>query len=132
GTATERAVVVADGRRLIGYAASVIVGPLTLHWREIRRLGIDEFHVIDGVVWADAEAGVEQARNRSPLARGVVLDMYEGGIHHVVAVIVVFVAVDRVIRQIDLREAAAVGLFRVRSRVADVLGLADEQRVDDL
>jgi len=124
--------VVADRRGLIGHAASIIVGPLTLHRREIHRLGVDEFHVIDGVVGADPEAGIKQDSDRSRLASGVVLVIHEGGIHHVMAVIVVLVAVDRVIRQIDLREAAAVSLFRVSPGVADVLGFAHEQRVNDL
>jgi hypothetical protein len=44
-------------------------------------------------------------------------------------VIVVLVAADREIGQFGLRQAAAVSLFRVSRGIADVLGLAHEQRI---
>src|SRR6266478_4103127 len=96
GTTAERAVLVADHRGLIGRTASIIVAPLTLHRREIHRLGVGEFHALDGVVGADPEAGIQQVSHRSRLASGVVLEVPEGDILHVMTVIVVLVAVDRV------------------------------------
>src|SRR5205085_6507687 len=65
GTSAERAVLVFVRRGLIGRTASIIVAPLTLHRREIHRLGVDEFHALEGVVGADPEAGIQQARDRS-------------------------------------------------------------------
>src|SRR6185369_13271224 len=134
GTTAERAVLVAERRGLIGRTASVVAGPLPVvrHRREIHRLGVDEFQALESVIGADPEAAEHQVRDRSRLASGVVLVIPEGGIHHVMTVIVVLVAADREIRQFDLRQAAAVRLFRVSRGVADVFGFAHEQRVNDL
>ena len=83
------------------HLASVIAGPLPVvrHRREIHRLGVDEFHALEGVIGADPEAAEQQVRDRSRLASGVVLVIPEGGIHHVMTVIVL-VAADREIRQV--------------------------------
>src|SRR5580704_9448427 len=75
GTTTERAVLVANHRGLIGRTTEIIAAPLPLHRWEIHRLGVDEFHVVDGVVGADPEAGKHQVRHRSRLASGVVLEI---------------------------------------------------------
>jgi hypothetical protein len=134
GTGAERAVPVVVRRGPIGRTASIIAGPLGIarHRREIHRLGVDEFHALEGVIGTDPEAAKQQVRDRSRFASGVVLEIHEGGIHDVMTVIVVLVAVDREIRECGLRQAAAVSLFRVRGGVADVLGFAHEQRVHDL
>src|SRR5688572_8607252 len=134
GTTAERAVLVSVRRGLIGRTASIVAGPLAVvrHRREIHRLGVDEFQALEGVIGADPEAAKQQVRDGSRLASGVVLVIPKGGIHHVMTVVVVFVAADREIRQFALRQAATVSLFRVSRGVADVLGFAHEQRVDDL
>src|SRR5687768_14732428 len=120
GTTAERAVLVAERRGLIRRTASIIAGPraVVLHRREIYRLGVDEFQALEGVIGADPEAAEHQVRDRSRLASGVVLVIPEGGIHHVMTVIVVLVAADREIRQCGLRQAAAVSLFRQIGRAS--------------
>ncbi len=109
GTAAERAVLVAVRRGLIGRTGEIVAGPLAVvrHRREIHRLGVDEFQALEGVIGADPEAAEHQVRDRARLASGVVLVIPEGGIHHVMTVIVVLVAADRVIRQ--LRASASCG-----------------------
>src|SRR6185295_15277999 len=66
GTEAERAVLVAVRRGLIGRTASIIAGPLAvvLHRREIHRLGVDEFHALEGVIGADPETAEHQVRDR--------------------------------------------------------------------
>src|SRR5204863_7130866 len=82
GTSAERAVFVVVRRGLIGRTASIIVAPLTLHRRGIHGLGVDEFHALEGVIGADPEAGIQQARDRSRLSSSVVLELPEGCILH--------------------------------------------------
>src|SRR5262245_26836275 len=123
GHTADRAVLVVDRGGLPGHAVQVVVAPLPLHGREIHRLGLDEFRALDGVFGTDPGARVHQVRERSGLASGVVLVVPEGDIHHVMTVVVVLVATDREIRHGRLRQAAAIGLFRVSPGVADVLGL---------
>ena len=132
GTTAERAVPVTVRRGLIGRTASIIAGPLAVvfHRREIHRLGIDEFQALEGVVGADPEAAKQQVRDRSRLASGVVLVIHEGRILDVMTVIVVFVAADREIRNARLRQAAAIGDFLRSHGIADVVGLAHDQRID--
>src|SRR4029434_5309053 len=81
GTTAERAVLVAVRRGPIGRTASNIASPLTLHRREIHRLGVDEFHALEGVIGAAPEAAIQQVRDRSRLESGVVLTLPEGGLH---------------------------------------------------
>src|SRR5262249_21109708 len=129
GNAADRAVLVIEHRGLIAPIAVIIVAPLILHRREIHRLGVDEFRALYGVVGAHSEAGIQQVRDRSRLAGGVVLEIHEGDIVQFMTVIVELVGADREIRDCGLRQAAAVSLFRRRPGVADVLGFAHEQRV---
>src|SRR5579883_1721044 len=124
-----RAVHVVEHRGLIAPVAIIIVAPLKLHRWEIHRLGVDEFGALYGVVGAHSEAGIQQVRDRSRLAGGVVLEIHEGVIVQFMTVVVELVAADREIRDFGLRQAAAVSHLRRRSGVAGVLGFADEQRV---
>src|SRR5688572_18403114 len=70
GASAERTVLVADRRGLVGLAVAIVVGPpgVALHRREVHRLGVLEFHLLDGVVGADPEAGKQQVRECSGLA----------------------------------------------------------------
>src|SRR5690606_22356014 len=126
GAGAKRAVLVADHRRLVGRAVAVVVGPpgVAVHWRGIYRPGDLESDLLDGVIGAHAEAGVQQVGDGAGLARVVVLEVAEGGTHHIMAGIVVLVTADREIGQLRLRQAAAIGDFLRRSGVADVLGFA--------
>src|SRR5215475_6619758 len=132
GHTAHRAVLVVDHRGLPGHTIQIVVVLLTLHRWEIHWFGVDEFRVLDGVFGTDTGARIHQVRERSRLASGVVLEIPEGDIHHVMTVVVVLVAADREIRHFGLRQAAAVSLLRVSPGVADVLGFAHEQRVHDL
>src|SRR5580700_11901183 len=130
GDTADRAVLVVEYRSLVAPITVIIVAPLKLHRREIHRLGVDEFRALYSVVGAHSEAGIQQVRDRSRLAGGVVLEIHEGDILQFMTVIVELVAADREIRECGLRQAAAVRHFRRRPRIADILGLADEQRVN--
>src|SRR5262249_22829470 len=129
GDTADRAVQVVEHRGPIAPTAVIIVAPLVLHRREIRRLGVDEFRALYSVVGAHSEAGKQQVRDRSRLAGRVVLIIYEGVIVHVMMVVIELEGADREIRDSRLRQAAAISLFRRRRGVADVLGFAHEQRV---
>ena len=118
-----------EHRRPIAPIAVIIVAPLIFHRREIHRLGVDEFRALYGVVGAHAEAGIQQVRERSRLAGGVVLEIHEGDIVQFMTVVVELVSADREIRNCGLRQAAAVSHFRRRLGIADVLSFAHEQRV---
>src|SRR6516225_6119911 len=80
GDTADRAVLVVAHRGLIAPIAVIIVAPLTLHRRKIHRFGVDEFRALYGVVGAHSEAGIQQVRDRSRLASGVVLEIHEGDI----------------------------------------------------
>src|SRR5262249_8675299 len=125
----DRAILVVEHRGPIAPTAVIIVAPLILHRREIHRLGVDEFRALYSVVGAHSEAGKQQVRDRSRLAGGVVLVIHEGDIVQFMTVIVELVGADREIRGCGLRQAGAVGHFRRRPGVADVLGFTHEQRV---
>src|SRR5690606_1120149 len=132
GRARDRAVLVVDRGGTPAGAATIVVAPLLRDLGEVHRLGVDELHLLDGVVCAGREAGEQQVGERTGLARGVVLVVAEGGVLHEMQEVVVLVAADREVRHIRLRQAAAVFLLRIGPRVAGVLGFTDEQRVDDL
>src|SRR5581483_6954121 len=125
-----RAVLVVEHRGLVAPVAVIIVAPLMLHGWEIHGLGVDEFRALYGVVGAHSEAGIQEVGDRSRLAGGVVLEIHEGDIVQFMTVIVELVAADREVRELGLRQAAAVSHFRRRPRVADVLDLSHEPRVD--
>src|SRR5678810_1158922 len=80
GDTADRAVLVVEHRAPIAPTAVIIVAPLVLHRREIRRLGVDKFRALYGVVGAHSETGKQQVRDRSRLAGGVVLEIHEGDI----------------------------------------------------
>src|SRR6185369_13998634 len=48
----DRAVQVVEHRGPIAPTAVIVVAPLVLHRREVRRLGVNEFRALDGVVGA--------------------------------------------------------------------------------
>jgi hypothetical protein len=77
------------------------------------------------------KAGVEQVGDRARLAGGVVLEVHERDVIQVVQVIVELVAADREIRELRLRQAAAVGDLGRRRGIADVVALANEHRIFD-
>src|SRR5207247_11173135 len=114
----DRPSLVVEHRGPIAPTAVIIVAPLILHRREIHRLGIDDFRALYAVVGAHSEAGKQQVRDRSRLAGRVVLEVYEGVIVQFMTVIVELVTANREIRDLGLRQAAAVSHFRRRPRVA--------------
>src|SRR5690606_7825459 len=72
-----------------------------------------------------------QVGQRARVAQIVGLIVHELGAHHFVLVIVILVAADREVGG-GGRKAAAIGHFLGPARVADIVGLPDEQGIDDL
>ena len=127
--AGHRAVQVVDRQGPIGVAAAVIIIEPGIVCREINRLGVDEFRSLDSAVGTEPRAREQQEGQRACLALVVVLEIHECRVHHIIAVIVVFVAADGEIRNGRLRQAAAIGDFLRRRGIADVVGLAHDQTI---
>ena len=129
GDAGGRTVQVVDRRGPIGRAAPVVVVESGIDVGEIDRLGVDVFRARDRAFGADPRAGEQQIGQGAGLAHGVVLVIHEGRVHHVDPVVIVFEAADREVRQGRLGQAAAVGDFLRRRRIAFIVGLAHHQGI---
>ena len=116
GDAGHRTVQVVDGQGPVAHATPVVVIESGIDFRKIHRLGIDEFRTADGASGTDPRAREQQPGKRSRFSPIVVLEIHERRVHHIIAVIVVFVAADREIRNSPLRQAAAIGNFLGRRR----------------
>src|SRR5687767_13242544 len=128
--ARHRTVQVVDGQGPVAHATTVVVIESGIDFRKIYRLGIDEFRTADRASGTDPRAREQQPGKRSGFSPIVVLEIHERCVHHIIAVIVVFVTADREIRYSPLREAAAIGNFLGRRRIADIVGLAHDQRIN--
>ena len=115
GDTADRAVDIVEHRAIPACKTSEFTGegPSALLRWEIHRLGIFECQLLDIVVGADGKAGVQQVRERSGLASGIVLKIDELGVHNMVEEIVILVATDRVIRVIA-RQGSTIRDFRCR------------------
>ena len=114
----------------VGVAAAVVVIEAGIEIREIDRLGVDELRTLDGAVGTEPRAREQQEGQCAGLALLVVLEVHEGGVDHIIAVIVVLVAADGEVRNFWLRQAAAIGDFLGRTWIADILGFAHHQRIN--
>ena len=75
---------------------------------------------------------VNSRKESAPVFRSfVVLEIHECRVHHIIAVVIVFVATDGEIRNCWLRQAAAIGDFLGCRGVADIFGLAYHQRINE-
>ncbi len=130
GDAGHRTVQVVDRQGPIGVAAAVIIIEPGIVFREIHRLGVDELRATDGASGTEPRTREQQEGQRARLATVVVLEIHECRVHHIIAVIVIFVAADREVGDTGLGQAAAVGDFLRRLGIADIVGLAHDQRID--
>ena len=131
GDAGHRTVQVVDRQGPICVAAAVIIIEPGIVFREIYRLGVDEFRATDGASGTRAPHFSEQQEGkRSCLSPVVVLEIHECRVHHIIAVIIILVAADREVRDTGLGQAAAVSPFLRRLGIADIVGLAHDQRND--
>ncbi len=103
GDAGHRTVQVVDRQGPVAHATPVVVIESGIDFRKIHRLGIDEFRTADGASGTDPRAREQQKGKRSRFSPIVVLEIHECRVHHIIAVIIVFVAADREIRNSALR-----------------------------
>ena len=103
GDAGHRTVQVVDGQGPVAHATPVVVIESGIDFRKIHRLGIDEFRTADGASGTDPRAREQQPGKRSRFSPIVVLEIHECRVHHIIAVVIVFVAADREVGDQRLR-----------------------------